>query len=238
MTAWTEAEEGPRVIEAAAVPARFARGWHCLGLAAPFRDGTPHEVEAFGTRLVVFRGEDTDDLHVLNAYCPHMGGNLAHGTVKDDTLACPFHDWRWSGDGRCAAIPYARRVPPRARTRAWTTLERNGQLYVWHDPEGNPPPPASPSRTSRGWAAPNGATGAGTSCAWRTPTAGRSSTTSWTWRTSTTCTTPSRTTSRTSSTGRSPPSTWNPPRAATSTSAPSPPAAACAPTPPTTAPPT
>ncbi|MER7823660.1 Rieske 2Fe-2S domain-containing protein [Streptomyces sp. NPDC096097] len=140
MTAPTEVDEGPRVIEAAPAPARFARGWHCLGLARTFQDGAPHEVEAFGTRLVVFRGEDTGELHVLNAYCPHMGGNLAHGTVKGDTLACPFHDWRWSGNGRCAAIPYARRVPPRARTRAWTTLERNGQLYVWHDPEGNPPP--------------------------------------------------------------------------------------------------
>lgn len=137
----TSTDEAPRVIEAAAVPTRFARGWHCLGLAASFRDGHPHEVEAFGTKLVVFQSSDADELSILNAYCPHMGGNLAHGTVKGDTIACPFHDWRWSGDGRCAAIPYARRVPPRAKTRAWTALERNGQLYVWHDPEGNPPPP-------------------------------------------------------------------------------------------------
>ncbi|MCJ0868377.1 Rieske 2Fe-2S domain-containing protein [Streptomyces sp. AP-93] len=137
----TAIEEEPRVIEAAAVPARFARGWHCLGLAAAFKDGAPHEIEAFGTKLVVFQGAESGELSVLNAYCPHMGGNLAHGTVKGDTVACPFHDWRWSADGRCAAIPYARRVPPRARTRAWTTLERNGQLYVWNDPEGNPPPP-------------------------------------------------------------------------------------------------
>ncbi|MFE5972188.1 Rieske 2Fe-2S domain-containing protein [Streptomyces sp. NPDC055893] len=129
-----------RVIEAGSVPARFARGWHCLGLADSFKDGNPHEIEAFGTKLVVFQGEDDGRLHVLNAYCPHMGGNLAHGTVKGDAVACPFHDWRWSGDGRCAGIPYARRVPPRARTRAWTTLERNKQLFAWNDPEGNPPP--------------------------------------------------------------------------------------------------
>ncbi|MBZ4018401.1 Rieske 2Fe-2S domain-containing protein [Streptomyces purpurogeneiscleroticus] len=130
-----------RVIDAGRPPARFARGWHCLGLADHFKDGKPHEIEAFGTKLVVFQGEHDGVLHVLNAYCPHMGGNLAHGSVKGDTLACPFHDWRWSGNGRCAAVPYARRVPPRARTRAWTTLEENRQLFVWHDPEGNPPPP-------------------------------------------------------------------------------------------------
>jgi phenylpropionate dioxygenase-like ring-hydroxylating dioxygenase large terminal subunit len=130
-----------RVIEAGRPPARFARGWHCLGLADGFKDGKPHEIEAFGTKLVVFQGQGDGQLHVLNAYCPHMGGNLAHGTVKGDAVACPFHDWRWSGNGRCADIPYARRVPPRARTRSWTTLEENKQLFVWHDPQGNPPPP-------------------------------------------------------------------------------------------------
>ncbi|MEU7484006.1 Rieske 2Fe-2S domain-containing protein [Streptomyces sp. NPDC042319] len=130
-----------RVIDAGRPPARFARGWHCLGLADAFKDGVPHEVEAFGTRLVVFQGESDGALHVLNAYCPHMGGNLAHGSVKGDAVACPFHDWRWAGNGRCAGVPYARRVPPRARTRAWTTLEENRQLFVWYDPEGNPPPP-------------------------------------------------------------------------------------------------
>jgi nitrite reductase/ring-hydroxylating ferredoxin subunit len=137
----TTTDPGIRVIDSGTAPTRFARGWHCLGLAADFRDGQPHEIEAFGTKLVVFEGADDKELHVLNAYCPHMGGNLARGTVKGDAVACPFHDWRWSGDGRCAGIPYARRVPPRARTRAWHAMERNRQLFVWHDPEGNPPPP-------------------------------------------------------------------------------------------------
>src|SRR5215471_5692787 len=128
-----------RTIEAGALPARFARGWHCLGLAAGFRDSGPHAVAAFGTKLVVF-ADSGGVLHVLDAYCRHMGGDLTQGTVKGDAIACPFHDWRWGGDGRCAAIPYARRVPVTARTRSWRTLERNGHLFVWNDPEGNPPP--------------------------------------------------------------------------------------------------
>jgi 3-ketosteroid 9alpha-monooxygenase subunit A len=127
-----------RLIEAAAPSARYARGWHCLGLISRFRDGGPHAVEAFGTKLVVFR-DSAGELHVLDAYCRHMGGDLTMGTVKGDQVACPFHDWRWGGDGRCASIPYARRVPPAARTRSWPVLERNGQLFVWHDPEGSLP---------------------------------------------------------------------------------------------------
>ena len=46
-----------------------------------------------------------------------MGGDLTQGEVKGDEIACPFHDWRWGGDGKCKAIPYARRVPLRARTQ-------------------------------------------------------------------------------------------------------------------------
>lgn len=119
---------------------RMARGWHCLGLAEQFKDGKPHGVTAFGSRLVVFQTE-SGPLGVLDAYCPHLGGDLSQGTVKGDSVACPFHDWRWDANGRCSGIPYAKRVPRGARMRSWPLLEENKLLFVWHDPEGNPPPP-------------------------------------------------------------------------------------------------
>ncbi len=103
---------GVRGIIAAPPPTRFARGWHCLGLADRFREPGPHAVEAFGTKLVVF-ADSRGQLNVLDAYCRHMGGDLSQGTVKGDEVACPFHDWRWGGDGRCARIPYAGAGPAR-----------------------------------------------------------------------------------------------------------------------------
>lgn len=127
-------------IEAKPPSDRYARGWHCLGPSEPYKDGKPHTLEAFGAKLVVFQGE-SGRINVLNGYCPHMGGDLGEGEIKGDTIACPFHDWRWAGDGKCAAIPYARIIPPRARTKSWITLEENRQLFVWNDPEENPPPP-------------------------------------------------------------------------------------------------
>ncbi|WP_407445661.1 Rieske 2Fe-2S domain-containing protein [Rhodococcus sp. (in: high G+C Gram-positive bacteria)] len=128
-----------REIVAGTAPTRFARGWHCLGLAESFKDGKPHSVEAFGTKLVVW-ADTAGDLKILDGYCRHMGGDLSQGTVKGDEVACPFHDWRWGGNGRCTNIPYARRVPPIAKTRAWHTLQQDGLLFVWNDPQGNPPP--------------------------------------------------------------------------------------------------
>jgi 3-ketosteroid 9alpha-monooxygenase subunit A len=127
-----------RSIDHGTPPERFARGWHCLGLEAAFADGKPHAVQAFGGQLVVW--QDTDgDINVLDGYCRHMGGDLTQGTVKGDEIACPFHDWRWGGDGRCKAIPYARRVPLRARTQRYPVEIRNGQVLIWHDVEGSAP---------------------------------------------------------------------------------------------------
>ncbi|QLL05701.1 Rieske 2Fe-2S domain-containing protein [Mycobacterium vicinigordonae] len=128
-----------RLIEAQAAPTRFARGWHCLGLVRDYGDGKPHAVRAFGQQLVVFRS-GTGKISVLDGFCRHMGGNLAEGTVKGNEIACPFHDWRWGGDGRCKQVPYAKRTPRLARTASWTTLEQDGMLFIWNDPQHNPPP--------------------------------------------------------------------------------------------------
>ena len=43
MTAGTAVD--PRLIDAGTPPTRFARGWHCLGLADAFRDGKTHAVK-------------------------------------------------------------------------------------------------------------------------------------------------------------------------------------------------
>ena len=127
-----------RTLDHGSAPERFARGWHCLGLASSFADGKPHGIEAFGTKLVVWQ-DSAGDIQVLDGYCRHMGGDLTQGEVKGDEIACPFHDWRWGGDGKCKSIPYARRVPLRARTQSYPAVVRNGQVLVWHDVEGSEP---------------------------------------------------------------------------------------------------
>jgi len=129
-------------IEAAPPPQRYARGWHCLGLAADYADGKPHALDIFGTRLVAFQGQDDKQFYVLDAWCPHMGADLGIGCVKGNSVVCKFHGWAWGGDGACTEIPYAKRIPPKARIKSWPTLVENKLLFVWNDPEGNPPDPA------------------------------------------------------------------------------------------------
>lgn len=129
-------------IKAAASTAeyRYARGWHCLGIADDYRDGKLHTLNIFGTRLVAFANEQ-GSISILNAHCPHMGADLSQGELVDGRVVCPFHHWQFEASGRCAEIPYCKRIPPKAKTRSWQTCEVNRLLFVWNNPEGNPPAP-------------------------------------------------------------------------------------------------
>jgi len=119
----------------------FATGWFVVATAAELPRGAVLPLRYFGGRQVAFRGE-SGEVHVLDAYCPHLGADLGvGGTVVGDTIRCPFHAWRWAGDGACAEIPYAKnnRIPPKACIKTWHARERNGFVFVWHDRFHRPP---------------------------------------------------------------------------------------------------
>lgn len=61
-----------------------------------------------GEQVAVFRAEN-GKVHVVDAYCPHLGANLAvGGRVLGDCIECPFHGWQFQGsDGKCVKVPYA-----------------------------------------------------------------------------------------------------------------------------------
>ena len=99
---------------------------------------------------------------MLDGYCRHMGGDLSQGTIKGDEVACPFHDWRWGANGRCKKIPYARRVPPVAKTRSWKVLDRTACCSSGTIPRAIPRRPTSPSPASRAHSATSGRIGSGT----------------------------------------------------------------------------
>lgn len=100
---------------------------------------TSHEVKArpveravAGRRLVVFRDRDGKAC-VLDARCPHRGANLAHGTLVHGCIQCPYHGWRFDGQGTCVEVPSLAakgRIPPRARARTYPAVEQQGLIWT------------------------------------------------------------------------------------------------------------
>ena len=125
-------------------PEGFATGWFVVATSAELTAERPLSLRYFGQKLVAFRGPD-GAASVLDAYCPHLGADLGvGGTMVEGTVRCPFHAWRFAGDGRCVDIPYCKsdrpeKVLARATIRSWTVRERNGLVFVWHDRLGRAP---------------------------------------------------------------------------------------------------
>ena len=110
-------------------------GWYKVADSQDIGSMEAIQVDDFPTQIVVWRGAD-NQLRALDLYCKHMGASLACGEVEENGIRCPFHAWRWSGEGSCNEVPYAKRIPPKAVTRAWEVDELDGSIYVWFDKQG------------------------------------------------------------------------------------------------------
>jgi 3-ketosteroid 9alpha-monooxygenase subunit A len=113
-------------------------GWFSVGAGEDLLRGDVRPVSYLGLDLVLFRGED-GTARVFDAHCPHMGAHLGvGGRVCGEGITCPFHGWRFGGDGKLMGVPGLDHSP-RVNTRAWPTCERNGRVFVWHHAGGAAP---------------------------------------------------------------------------------------------------
>ncbi|BFZ20631.1 hypothetical protein BsWGS_23670 [Bradybaena similaris] len=122
------------------IPPPYPDGWFGLLESFSLKAGEAKTVSALGQNLAVFR-DQAGTAHVLDAYCPHMGANLAAGgRVQGDCIECPFHAWKFRGhDGKCVSIPYTDKIPEIARVKSWPVREVTGWIFVWHHAEGLDP---------------------------------------------------------------------------------------------------
>lgn len=130
---------------------RYPTGWFCIGWCDEIEPTEVRTLHYFGQNLVCFRGE-SGALHVLDAYCLHLGGHLGRGgRVEGERIVCPWHGWQWNGDGRHALTPYSRqRCRKDLRIHAWPVREWYGMILVWHDRHRRAPtwePPSVPEAT-------------------------------------------------------------------------------------------
>ena len=95
----------------------------CAGRLDDLPLARPVLLEIGGRRVALVRLGDV--VHALDDVCPHSGGPLSEGTVRGDTLACPYHGWVWSlHSGACVA-------PGRdARVVVYPTRVEAGEVWV------------------------------------------------------------------------------------------------------------
>jgi len=114
-------------------------GWFQIGWSRTVPPDGVIPLRYFGQDLVAWR-DRAGTVHVMDAYCQHLGANLAYGGVVTEAgIQCPFHGWTWGADGRNVSIPYQERPNKARRIRSWPVVERDEVLFLWHDALGRPP---------------------------------------------------------------------------------------------------
>ncbi len=112
----------------------YPTGWYRLTNSRSLARGKAIRVDAFGKSLVVWRGE-SGQAYAADAYCPHQGAHLAGGPVDGEGIRCPFHHWRFNGNGQLDDIPGLDRLP-RSRVCTHPVQESHGCVWMWHDASG------------------------------------------------------------------------------------------------------
>lgn len=95
-------------------------------------DCEPRAVTLLGEALVLWRDAQRN-LRVLRDACIHRGTALSLGRVEGGQIVCPYHGWRYDGEGRCTQIPQlqsADNVPPKARVACYRAVEQHGLVWV------------------------------------------------------------------------------------------------------------
>ena len=133
----------------------YPRGWFVVGLADELGNKEVKPIKYFGQDFVMYRTESGKAV-VQDAFCPHLGAHLGHGgTVEGEAIRCPFHAWKFDCTGKCVDVPYAKKIPPKAKLGNHLVQEKNGLIFMWNAHEAGEEPtweiPVLPEHGSESW---------------------------------------------------------------------------------------
>jgi phenylpropionate dioxygenase-like ring-hydroxylating dioxygenase large terminal subunit len=101
--------------------------WQAVALSADV-SARPMRILFEGSPVVLFRSDK--GIAALFDRCVHRLVELSTGKVVNGEIECPYHGWRYDGEGLCTAIPGHVGEMPRYRVRRYGAIERDGIVFV------------------------------------------------------------------------------------------------------------
>jgi phenylpropionate dioxygenase-like ring-hydroxylating dioxygenase large terminal subunit len=127
--------------------------WYFAARAKDLKPGRLTRHEIMGEPVLLGRAPN-GELFGLKDICPHRAAPLSAGRFSREpdgrtSVACPYHGWRFTADGRCAAIPSLVRgqafETSRIGVRRYPLAESQGLVFIWMGAEGRDPPAPLPA---------------------------------------------------------------------------------------------
>ena len=80
------------------------RYWHVVAPLDEMDGRWTKRVRLFGEDLVLFK-DRSGRFGLIGEACPHRRASMAYGIPTDDGIRCPYHGWKFDGQGRCLEQP-------------------------------------------------------------------------------------------------------------------------------------
>lgn len=68
--------------------------WHAVAKISDLEPGEGKTVDLFGKPIALFN--DGGTFRAIDNTCPHRGGSLGDGKLKENCVVCPLHQWTFN----------------------------------------------------------------------------------------------------------------------------------------------
>ena len=137
--------------------------WYVAGLSASLKLGAMRREMLCGEPVLLGRTKE-GAAFALRDICPHRAAPLSAGRIREGTVECPYHGWRFRPEGQCAFIPSLLQDQELnisgIKVRSYPVREQDGLIWVYFaaDAKADTPaildPPRIPIAAADGQAVP------------------------------------------------------------------------------------
>lgn len=97
--------------------------------------GAMKSYEILGEPVVFFRKAD-GTVSAIRDICPHRGIPLSYGRMVDSQIECPYHGWKFNGEGTCTEIPSLCEGQDldctKIKVRSFPVQEKQGNIWIFY----------------------------------------------------------------------------------------------------------
>jgi phenylpropionate dioxygenase-like ring-hydroxylating dioxygenase large terminal subunit len=104
--------------------------WYVAAWSHEIAPLEPVGLTILGEPIVVFR-TDEGQVVALEDRCVHRLAPLSLGRCEGARLRCMYHGMLYGADGRVVEIPGQDRIPPAAKVRSYTVVDRHSWIWIW-----------------------------------------------------------------------------------------------------------
>jgi len=112
------------------------RYWHPVATTVELDKEPVLPVKLLGENLALYREPD-GTLGLMAERCPHRGASMVYGIPEEGGLRCPYHGWKFNGEGACTeqpAEPENSTFKHRVRIPAYPAQELGGLIWAYLGP--------------------------------------------------------------------------------------------------------